>query len=175
MAVLRENQIYNTNSTGSPSWDLFSEESVKLENTWNKSIRLMMDAPPVNSILEDPPKLIKLERCYSKQTRHKLKIFSQACWDRFTESVFDKGADECEVWSSSHFKLNHWRHWNYFGLPLYLQMWISSLLHFFHGFHGQLPFRNIDNINTRHCVQDYNQSVLTKTETQTLAFFSLLV
>ena len=44
-AVMRVNQIYNTHFTGSPLWDLFSTEAVKLENTWNKSVRLMMDVP----------------------------------------------------------------------------------------------------------------------------------
>ena len=44
-SVLRMNQIYNTHFTGSPLWDLFSDAAVKLENTWNKSIRLMMNIP----------------------------------------------------------------------------------------------------------------------------------
>ena len=44
-SILRMNQIYNTHFTGSPLWDLFSDAAVKLENTWNRSIRLMMDIP----------------------------------------------------------------------------------------------------------------------------------
>ena len=40
---LKINQIYNSHFTGSPLWDLFSEEAIKLENTWNKSVRLMLD------------------------------------------------------------------------------------------------------------------------------------
>lgn len=39
-AVMRVNQIYNTHFTGSPLWDLFSTEAVKLENTWNKSVHI---------------------------------------------------------------------------------------------------------------------------------------
>ena len=39
------NNIYNSHFTGSPVWDLFSHEAFMLENTWNKSIRLMFDLP----------------------------------------------------------------------------------------------------------------------------------
>ena len=41
-SLMRINQIYNTHFTGSPLWDIFSEEAIKLENTWNKSVRLML-------------------------------------------------------------------------------------------------------------------------------------
>ena len=41
-SLMRINQIYNTHFTGSPIWDIFSEEAIKLENTWNKSVRLML-------------------------------------------------------------------------------------------------------------------------------------
>ena len=44
-ALLKINQIYNTHFTGSPLWDLFCDEAIKLEGTWNKSIKLMMDLP----------------------------------------------------------------------------------------------------------------------------------
>jgi hypothetical protein len=43
--LLRMNQIYNTHFTGSPLWNIFGEEATKLESTWNKSIKLMMDLP----------------------------------------------------------------------------------------------------------------------------------
>ena len=42
-SLLRINQIYNTHFTGSPLWDLFYELAIKLENTWNKSVRVMLD------------------------------------------------------------------------------------------------------------------------------------
>ena len=41
---LKMNQIYDTLFTGSPLWDIFSD-AIKLENTWNKSVRLMLDLP----------------------------------------------------------------------------------------------------------------------------------
>ena len=44
-ALLKINQIYNTHFTGSPLWDLFCDEAFKLEGTWNKSIKLMIDLP----------------------------------------------------------------------------------------------------------------------------------
>ena len=43
--LLRINQIYNTHFAGSPLWNIFCEETTKLESTWNKSIKLMMDLP----------------------------------------------------------------------------------------------------------------------------------
>ena len=39
------NSIYNSHFSGSPVWDLFSHEAFMLENTWNKSMRLMFDLP----------------------------------------------------------------------------------------------------------------------------------
>ena len=39
------NKIYNSHFSGSPVWDLFSYEAFMLENTWNKSMRLMFDLP----------------------------------------------------------------------------------------------------------------------------------
>ena len=39
------NMIYNSHFTGSPIWDLFSAEAVKLENSWNVSFRIMYDLP----------------------------------------------------------------------------------------------------------------------------------
>ena len=39
------NAIYNSHFTGSPVWDLFSHEAEILENTWNRSIKLMFDLP----------------------------------------------------------------------------------------------------------------------------------
>ena len=43
--LLKVNNIYNTHFTESPLWIIFSEEAIKLENTWNKSIRMMLDVP----------------------------------------------------------------------------------------------------------------------------------
>ena len=37
------NHIYNSSFSGSPLWDLFSRESVMIENTWNTSFRIMFD------------------------------------------------------------------------------------------------------------------------------------
>ena len=39
------NLIYNGHFTGSPLWDIFSKEAVMLENTWNRSFRIMYDLP----------------------------------------------------------------------------------------------------------------------------------
>ena len=39
------NSIYNTHFTWSQVWDLFSLEAIMLENTWNRSIRLMFGLP----------------------------------------------------------------------------------------------------------------------------------
>jgi hypothetical protein len=42
---IKINSIYNSHLSGSCLWDLFSKEAVQLENTWNVSMRLMMDLP----------------------------------------------------------------------------------------------------------------------------------
>ena len=39
------NKIYNSHFTGSPLWDLFSNEAVRMESTWNKSVKIMFDLP----------------------------------------------------------------------------------------------------------------------------------
>ena len=39
------NQIYNSHFSGSQVWDLFCHEATMLENTWNRSIRIMFDLP----------------------------------------------------------------------------------------------------------------------------------
>ena len=39
------NSIYNSHFTGSCLWDLFCKEAVMIENTWNVSMRLMLDIP----------------------------------------------------------------------------------------------------------------------------------
>ena len=39
------NSIYNSHFTGSCLWDLFSPDAIRLENTWNVSMRLMLDIP----------------------------------------------------------------------------------------------------------------------------------
>ena len=39
------NRIYNSSFSGSPLWKLSSREVEMLENTWNRSIRLMFDVP----------------------------------------------------------------------------------------------------------------------------------
>jgi hypothetical protein len=39
------NSIYNTHFTGSPLWNLFSPEAVKMEGTWNRSVKVMYDLP----------------------------------------------------------------------------------------------------------------------------------
>ena len=42
---VRINQIYNSHFTGSPLWNLFGKEAIMVENSWNRSMRLMMDLP----------------------------------------------------------------------------------------------------------------------------------
>ena len=42
---LQINGIYNTHLSGSCLWDLFSREAIMMENTWNVSVRLMLDIP----------------------------------------------------------------------------------------------------------------------------------
>ena len=39
------NKIYNSHFTGSPLWNLFSSEAIKLEGTWNRSVKVMYDLP----------------------------------------------------------------------------------------------------------------------------------
>ena len=39
------NKIYNMSFSGSPLWDLFSDEAVSLEKTYNKAIRIMWNIP----------------------------------------------------------------------------------------------------------------------------------
>ena len=42
---IKINSIYNSHLTGSCLWDLFGREAVMMENTWNASMRLMLDVP----------------------------------------------------------------------------------------------------------------------------------
>ena len=44
--------IYNTHFTGSVIWDLFSRESIMIENTWNVSIRNMFNLHRKTHIIE---------------------------------------------------------------------------------------------------------------------------
>ena len=39
------NKIYNSHFTGSPLWNLFSCDAIKMESTWNRSVKLMFDLP----------------------------------------------------------------------------------------------------------------------------------
>jgi hypothetical protein len=41
----KSNLIFNSHFTGSPTWDLFSEDAIRLENSWNVSFRLTYDLP----------------------------------------------------------------------------------------------------------------------------------
>ena len=41
----KANLIFNSHFTGSPLWDLFSDEARKLENSWNVSVRKIFDLP----------------------------------------------------------------------------------------------------------------------------------
>ena len=41
----KSNLIFNSHFTGSPTWDLFSEDAIRLENSWNVSVRLTYDLP----------------------------------------------------------------------------------------------------------------------------------
>ena len=42
---IKVNSIYNSHFCGSCLWDLFSKEAGMVENTWNVSMRLMLDIP----------------------------------------------------------------------------------------------------------------------------------
>ena len=42
---LRVNEIYNSSWFGSVLWDLFSPAAVKLESSWNRSMKIMLDLP----------------------------------------------------------------------------------------------------------------------------------
>ena len=42
---IKINSIYNSHFTGSNLWNLFSREAVMVENSWNVSMRLMLDLP----------------------------------------------------------------------------------------------------------------------------------
>jgi hypothetical protein len=39
------NEIYNSHYTGSPLWNLFNEEAIRLESSYNKSVKIMFDLP----------------------------------------------------------------------------------------------------------------------------------
>ena len=39
------NKIYNSHFTGSPLWNLFGSEALKMESTWNRSVKNMYDLP----------------------------------------------------------------------------------------------------------------------------------
>ena len=41
----KTNLIFNSHFTGSPLWDLFSEDAKRLENSWNVSFRRTYDLP----------------------------------------------------------------------------------------------------------------------------------
>ena len=42
---VRLNNIYNSSFYGSPLWNLFGEEAIRLEKTWNISMRIMLGLP----------------------------------------------------------------------------------------------------------------------------------
>ena len=42
---LRVNQIFNCHFTGAPLWDMFSRDFYKIENTYNISVRKMLNIP----------------------------------------------------------------------------------------------------------------------------------
>ena len=42
---LKTNMIFNSHFTGSPIWDLFCQDAIRLENSWNVSFRIMYDLP----------------------------------------------------------------------------------------------------------------------------------
>ena len=92
--LLKVNSIYNTHFTGSPLWNIFSQEAIKLENTWNKSIRLMLDVPinthrnliePLSGQLHLKKVLVKrflsfveqVERCPKSVPKHLLRLIQK--------------------------------------------------------------------------------------------------
>ena len=81
------NSIYNSHLYGSSLWNLFSREAVMMENTWNVSVRLMMDLPKeTHRRLIEPLsetqhiKIIMLKRFLSfiQQIRNSSKIASKS-------------------------------------------------------------------------------------------------
>ena len=42
---LKVNDVYNTSWYGSVLWDLFSPAAVRLESSWNRSMKVMLDLP----------------------------------------------------------------------------------------------------------------------------------
>ena len=49
------NDIYNSSWYGSVLWDLFCPGAVKLESSWNRSIKIMLDLPqPTHGGLIEP-------------------------------------------------------------------------------------------------------------------------
>ena len=42
---VKTNMIFNSHFTGSPIWDLFCQDAIRLENSWNVSFRIMYDLP----------------------------------------------------------------------------------------------------------------------------------
>ena len=77
------NVIYNSHFTGSPIWDLFSQEAKMLENTWNVSVRRMFELPyathrylvePVSGHLHLKKILIKRFLSFIRQIRKSEKI-----------------------------------------------------------------------------------------------------
>lgn len=74
--------IYNCDFTGSPLWDLFSTESIKLENSWNISCRIMFGLPrnthryliePVTSHMHVKAMLIKRQLKFIEGLKHCVK------------------------------------------------------------------------------------------------------
>ena len=43
--IVKLNQVYNSDYTGSSVWDLFSREEEMLENTYSSAVRLMLGLP----------------------------------------------------------------------------------------------------------------------------------
>ena len=63
------NQIYNSHFYGSALWNLFSQEAIKLENSWNTSARIMWDLPMTTHryLLEPVTEAIHVKKLLAKQ------------------------------------------------------------------------------------------------------------
>ena len=87
---IRINLVYNTHLTGSCLWDLFSKEAVQMENTWNVSMRLMLDLPrethrrliePLSEVRHIKFVLLKRFLSFIQQIQKSTKMASKALLD----------------------------------------------------------------------------------------------
>ena len=90
------NKIYNSHFTGSPLWNLFGCEAVKLESTWNRSVKIMYDLPydthrwliePISESLHIKRILIQRFLNFVKQVRESKKSITKVLLNTIMYSV----------------------------------------------------------------------------------------